>query len=129
MAAKEQLTLGEQLRLLRKKAGLTQEQLADKIGKKRLSIVHWESDLHEPSAANLKSLSEFYKVDIVSLMKSSNVKQFPKGAKGQNAYAVFSGLLQMVWGFKDSASDRLLKDALKDLEDNIRRIMSERFGN
>lgn len=122
------MSLGEQLKSLRKRAKVTQDELAEAIDVKRLSIIHWENDHTEPSAKNLKSLSDFFKVDVLSLVGGEK-KQFPKGTKKKNAYAVFSGLLHLVWGLKDSATDPIMEDALKELEEKIRGIMSERFTN
>lgn len=50
------MSFGENLRKYRKQAGLTQNQLADKIGVRVLAIKQWEGDKYEPTARNLKAL-------------------------------------------------------------------------
>ena len=46
------------IRLARKKAGLTQEQLADKLGLTKGNISAWENGRHEASFAQLAAISE-----------------------------------------------------------------------
>ena len=41
---------------LRKQLGLTQQQLAQKIGASRESVSRWETGAHPPEVANLKAL-------------------------------------------------------------------------
>jgi DNA-binding transcriptional regulator YiaG len=48
----------KQILKLRKDLGLTQQQLADRIGAARESVARWETGVHPPRGANLKALSE-----------------------------------------------------------------------
>lgn len=48
----------ENLKVYRKKAGLTQQQLADKIGVLRTVITNWETSVSTPPTKYLLSLSE-----------------------------------------------------------------------
>jgi len=49
------------LRELRKKAGLTRRELADKIGCKEFSIIRWETGkVKKPLTPYAKALKEFY---------------------------------------------------------------------
>ncbi len=41
---------------LRKLLGLTQRELAEKIGAQRLSVIRWEQGKNRPRGANLKAL-------------------------------------------------------------------------
>jgi DNA-binding transcriptional regulator YiaG len=43
---------------LRDLLGMTQEQLADKIGAERSTVARWETGKHEPRGGYLKSLKE-----------------------------------------------------------------------
>ena len=43
---------------LRKKLGLSQGQLAERIGAARETVNRWESGMHPPQGANLKSLRD-----------------------------------------------------------------------
>jgi len=44
---------------LRRALGLTQQELADKIGAQRHTIARWELGRNQPRGANLKALLEF----------------------------------------------------------------------
>ena len=43
---------------LRKALGLTQQELADRIGSQRPTVARWEIGQNEPRGANLKALKE-----------------------------------------------------------------------
>lgn len=63
-----EMTLGEKLKSARKSAGLTQEQLAEKLLVSRQAITKWESDRGMPDVENLKSLSQLLGVSIDYLL-------------------------------------------------------------
>lgn len=67
---KEMKTLGEKLKSARKRAGLTQEQLAEKLLVSRQAITKWESDKGMPDIENLKQLSKLLGVSIDYLLDS-----------------------------------------------------------
>jgi transcriptional regulator with XRE-family HTH domain len=48
----------KQVFALRKALGLTQQELADKIGSSRVSVARWETGKHPPEGANLKALKD-----------------------------------------------------------------------
>ena len=52
------MTFGERLRMIREKAGLSQEELAKKIGIHRNSIGGYERDVNEPSLFMLCCLAD-----------------------------------------------------------------------
>lgn len=64
------MTFGEKLRLARKSARLTQEQLAEKLLVSRQAITKWESDKGFPDIENLKQLSALLGVSIDYLLDS-----------------------------------------------------------
>ena len=51
----------KQIVALREALGLTQEQLAEKIGARRPTVSRWESGANKPTGANLKNLLELAK--------------------------------------------------------------------
>ena len=59
--------LSEKIYTLRRKSGLSQEQLAEKIGVSRQSISKWEGGLSTPELDKLRALSEFFHVSIDEL--------------------------------------------------------------
>ena len=51
------MTLGQRIQELRKRAGLTQEQLAEQLGVTRQAVSKWESDNGVPELDALIALS------------------------------------------------------------------------
>lgn len=62
------LTFGQKLKDARKKAGLTQEQLAEKLAVSRQAVTKWESDKGLPDVENWKTLSKVLNVSIDYLL-------------------------------------------------------------
>jgi len=65
------MTFSEKLALLRKKQGLSQEQLADRLGVTRQSVSKWESGLSLPEISKLVALSELFDVSVDYLVKDA----------------------------------------------------------
>ena len=59
--------LSEKIYTLRRKNGLSQEQLAEKIGVSRQAISKWESGASIPELEKLKALSECFRVTLDEL--------------------------------------------------------------
>ena len=57
-------SLPEGLKRARKKAGLTQAQLAEKYGVHIKTVMNWEQGIAEPSLGTLKDLTELYHCDL-----------------------------------------------------------------
>ena len=62
------ITLGEKIKNSRKAAGLTQEQLAEKLNVSRQAITKWESDKGIPDISNIKMLAKTLNVSIDYLL-------------------------------------------------------------
>lgn len=71
--------LAENLYALRRKSGLSQEQLAEKIGVSRQAISKWEGGQSTPELEKLKALSECFQVTIDELTGNEAVPA-PGGA-------------------------------------------------
>jgi transcriptional regulator with XRE-family HTH domain len=59
------MTTRDIVRIARQRAGLTQQQLADRSGHPRETIARWETGAREPSLANLRTLVEASNLDLV----------------------------------------------------------------
>jgi len=57
-------TYKDRIRDLRKKAGITQDDLTDKIGVSRFSVSNWELGKHPPNADELLFLSNRFNVSV-----------------------------------------------------------------
>ena len=61
-------TCGDKIALLREKRGLTQEDLANKIGISRASLPHYEKNRREPDYATMTKLADFFHVSVDYLL-------------------------------------------------------------
>ena len=62
------MALGQNILELRKKSGLSQEQLGDKINVTRQTISNWELEETSPNPEQLKQLSKVLKVSVDELL-------------------------------------------------------------
>ena len=65
------MKLPEKIQRERKKMGLSQEKLAEKIGVSRQAITKWENGLASPELEKIVSLSECFKVSTDYLLKDN----------------------------------------------------------
>lgn len=92
------MSLGEKIKEYRKKAGLSQEQLAEKLCVSRPTIAKWETDRGTPDVENLKSISKLFGVSVdylledgevlsVAVMKENiDINQYEKSGKCRSKY-------------------------------------------
>ena len=66
------MTLGQKSKEIRKKFGLSQEQLAEIINVSRQAITKWETDAGLPDTENLKELSRIFEISIDYLLDNNN---------------------------------------------------------
>ena len=67
------MKIGDKILSLRKKEGITQEELAEMVGVSRQTISKWELDETSPDLKQAKKLSEIFKVSIDEL-ESNNIE-------------------------------------------------------
>ena len=63
--------IADRIRYLRDKSGLTQTDLANKLGISRSAVNSWEMSLTSPSLANLIEMSNIFKVSLDYLVSAS----------------------------------------------------------
>ena len=64
------MELKDRIALARKQAGLSQEQLGEKLGVSRQAVSKWESGTADPSTSNLLALAKLFGVSAEELLKS-----------------------------------------------------------
>lgn len=64
------MNFNEKLAVLRKERAISQEELSQEIGVTRQVVYRWEKGLVMPSVENLISLSDFFEVNIDTLVKN-----------------------------------------------------------
>ena len=62
------MTLGEKIREARRKGGLSQEQLAEKMSVSRSAVAKWETDKGLPDVGNLKTLARLLNASVDQLL-------------------------------------------------------------
>ena len=67
------MALSEKIYELRKKGGLSQEQLAEQLGVSRQAISKWESGKATPESDTLISISKYFNVTLDFLMKEDEL--------------------------------------------------------
>lgn len=97
--------LSEKIYTLRRKNGLSQEQLAEKIGVSRQSISKWESGTSTPEVEKLVALSECFHVSLDELVKdvaapetSQAVQEIPAVKKVGVGLCLFGAVCLVLWG-------------------------------
>lgn len=69
------MNFSEKLKEIRKNEGLSQEQLAEKIGVSRQAITKWETGKGLPDIENMVIIAEIFKTTLDELLRNSAVKQ------------------------------------------------------
>lgn len=77
------MALSEKLYALRKKSGLSQEQLAEQLSVSRQAISKWESGQSVPESDKLLTISKYFNVSLDYLMKEGE-EENDFSANGQN---------------------------------------------
>ena len=54
------MNIADRIQCLRKNKGLSQEELADKVGVSRQAVSKWESGASDPSTSNLSALAKLF---------------------------------------------------------------------
>ena len=83
------MKFNENLKYLRKKEGITQEQLAEKLNVSRQAVTKWESGQSLPDIENLKEISYIFSVSIDSLVGDIESKSTAKIKKKINDIEYF----------------------------------------
>lgn len=69
------MNFSEKLKEIRKDKGLSQEQLAEKIGVSRQAITKWETGKGLPDVENMVIIAEIFKTTLDELLRDSAIKQ------------------------------------------------------
>lgn len=83
------MTFGQNLQQMRRQAGLSQQQLAERLGVSRQAISKWELNATKPDIDNVIQLSKLFSISIDELLtgeKPQNKQNYPQPVekKGQN---------------------------------------------
>lgn len=109
------MTFGEKLKEARKKAGLTQEELAELIGISRAAVAKWETDNGLPDIENLKTVAGLLDVSVDYLLDDGESLDLSvtKKAIELNQYGNGEKLSRMK---KLEIKERIVRDTYPDAE-------------
>ncbi len=103
------MTLGEKIKTARKNAGLTQEQMAEKLMISRPAITKWESDKGIPDIENLKAISKLLDVSLDYLLNDGEDIDL-------NVIKEPIDLSKYGKGFKKKLKDKIVREKYPDAE-------------
>lgn len=126
------MALSEKIYTLRKKSGLSQEQLAEQLHVSRQAISKWESGASVPESEKLIALSTYFDVSLDDLVKEdaedtsqeTQSAQTAKGAQKSMGFIFCIGgiVCLIVWGllsvFHPAASDSIRESSAVTLDGN-----------
>ena len=72
------IEIANRLVQLRKKSGLSQEELAEKLGISRQAVSKWERAESSPDTDNLISIAKLYNVSLDELLKTDEEAEIPR---------------------------------------------------
>lgn len=71
--------LAERIKNLRKEAGLSQEQMAERLGVSRQAVTRWETGLGTPDLDNLVSVADLFGVTVDGLLRDAPATEMQQG--------------------------------------------------
>lgn len=90
------MELGEKLQELRKKRGLTQEELADVLYVSRTAVSKWESGRGYPNLGSLKDISNYFSISIDDLLSGENLLEIADQENKENLRNIIDLLIGAV---------------------------------
>lgn len=131
------MALSEKIYMLRKKSGLSQEQLAEQLNVSRQAISKWESGRSIPESDKLLTLSQYFNVTLDYLMKEDTEQDIASldrpednSIQSQNRTRRFVGIAAciggivclMIWGllfiFNPTVSNQLSDASVIHIDGN-----------
>ena len=121
--AEETATFGDRMAAARERAGLSQAQLAKRMGVKHSTVRKWEDDLSEPRANKLQMMAGLVGVSLSWLLTGDG--EGPEGPFGEEDLlsADFADALSEIRVLKSELSNSVQK--LGQLEKKLRQKLKE----
>ena len=98
------MEFNEKIQELRRRRGLTQEELAEKLYVSRTAVSKWESGRGYPNIESLKAISEFFSVTVDELLSSDEVLVLAEDSANQKT----SRFGNLIYGLLDLCALLLL---------------------
>ena len=98
------MEFNEKLQQLRRRRGLTQEELAEKLYVSRTAVSKWESGRGYPNIESLKAIAEFFSVTVDELLSSGEILVLAEDSANQKT----SRFGDLIYGLLDLCALLLL---------------------
>lgn len=91
------MNIADRIQILRKSRGISQEELADKMGVSRQAVSKWESEQSSPDIDKIVPLSEYFDVTTDYLLKGIEpLADVPEKKKDARIFSVVGTALNFV---------------------------------
>lgn len=81
---------GEKIKAKRKAMGLSQEDLAEKLGVTRQAVSKWEMDRTQPTTSNLRELAQVFSVDMAYFIEEDDSKKKEASPLGDTVVSILA---------------------------------------
>jgi transcriptional regulator with XRE-family HTH domain len=98
------MTFAEKLKSIRKQAGMSQEQLAEKLGVSRQAVTKWETNAGISDIENMMAISGLFGISIDELLSNEKVRNKPKGYLYESITEYDIAQRKHLWAFWISAA-------------------------
>lgn len=104
------MKMADRIQLLRKSKGLSQEELADKIGVSRQAVSKWESEQSIPDIDKIIGMSEYFEVTTDYILKGTEIPAAPGKKITSSFYLGFSLVCATLAGILSFTANRFRID-------------------
>ena len=117
------MSIGENIKIHRKNKGLTQKQLADKIGVSEITVRRYEKNNNIPNVAIIDKFAAALEISVFELLDNNYDKAEYELLNGLSNGC--DNLLNLVSSFEDSAKE----ESIKNFRNLIRLLDLKKFEN
>ena len=100
------MNIADRIQHLRKAKGLSQEELADKVGVSRQAVSKWESGQSTPELDKVVMMSDLFKVTTDYILKGVETEPVAHKNRFQFSYIGFAIIFAIIAGIWSYASNR-----------------------
>lgn len=105
------MTIGMFLKTLRMQKGMTQEEVAAKVGIAHNTYVRYENDMRKPKLDSAVKLAEFYGVTTAELLAGEPIKKEPADRPAPTKKEIMFALFKGAEGITDEDYEDVLRYA------------------
>lgn len=104
------MNIADRIQYLRKSKGLSQEELAEKVGVSRQAVSKWESEQSTPDIEKIIVMSEFFEVTTDYILKGIDPVNMSKRKTIYSLYLGFAIIIATIAGIWSFTANRFRTD-------------------